>query len=288
MTVGRGRGGRRRFAGMAAASAMALLLAGAGDAPASVVPRYRYGSTFHQGFVWIRLPGRDLIAHAAGAYVQVPAVGRAAMSVRASQAVEGHFPNISSGCEAYDCTLTGKPGAAFDYPVRVRDDGDPVATVAGRTTGGYAGNLAFDLWLSAAPQLSSGPSNPGVCAPLRDLGAADTEVMIWLAHPGDYAVTSRRAYGVEIGGRRWHVDEWATPDGCPSGDYWRLVIFMAPRITNGRLAVRGLKLGDFTGYSDRMGWSSRREWLDSINLGWEMRAGGAGSAIDRYDLTGVR
>ena len=113
--------------------------------------------------------------------------------------------------------------------------------------------------------------------------------MVWLSHPGDLQPRSAAGYyDTWIGGRPWHVMEWETGNACPRGEGWRLVIFMAPKVTNGEVVVRRLKLNDFFEYAAGQGWLRNSEYLVAIDLGWEMDYGGKGNTISDYALSGVR
>jgi hypothetical protein len=278
---------------------LALLASSAGAAtapavtqPNTAVPGFdvnQYGRSFcgRNAWDWIDTRPRMIAHDSAGSCVKVPSVNRAAMSVTRAPG-NGSFPNISSGYElnANSCPSDADmaTGLCTLYPVKVAEDGNPAATVAGRTVPGYIGNFAFDIWF--APKAAS-TSFQNRCSKVP--GKADTEIMIWLSHPGDLQPSSPLGfYTTRIDGRYWHVDEWPTLNHCPAGQSWRLVIFSSPRVTNGTVTVDNLKLNDFFGYAVRAGWLRPDEYLMAIDLGWEMDKGGQGNAIDDYTLTGLR
>jgi hypothetical protein len=290
------------------ALALPAALAAAGTTPATVAPAAvtsvapavpdtavpatdadRYGKAVcgANAWDWVETKPRMVAHDSAGSCVKVPSKTRAAMSVTKAPN-NGSFPNISSGYELNENSCPSgadmKAGLCDRYPVEVAKEGDPVATFSGHTAAGYVGNFAFDTYFAAK---ASNTSFQGRCSTV--LSKADVEVMVWLSHPGDLQPGSPAGfYTTRIDGRSWHVYEWQTPDGCPAGEYWRLVIFMAPQVTNGAVAVHNLKLNDFFSYALRSGWLRLDEYLLSIDLGWEMKSGGAGNAIDSYSLSGVK
>lgn len=280
--------GRRRRAVLSLLIAAAALALSASPGPVSASDIGRYGTPFCQpnGWTWIQVSPRLTAHDSAGSCVEVPSKTRAAMTVtRAPE--NGSFPNISSG---YELGLSGCPsaydmrrGLCLKYPDRVGGNWDPVASVKAWDAPGYEGNLAFDTWFSARPGNTSFQAR---CSTV--LSKAATEVMIWLAHPGDFSGVPSGAYSVRIGGRVWHVDEWTTRNHCPPGEGWRLVIFMAPRITDGTVSVHNLKLNNFFGYAVRAGWLRDDEYLTAVDLGFEMDHGGTGNAIEGYTLKAGR
>ena len=278
-----------RVAVLALLIAAAALVLSASPGPASAHDVGTYGSPFcgNNNWTWIQTTPRLTAHDSAGSCVEVPSKTRAAMTVTTAPE-NGSFPNISSG---YELGLSGCPsawdmrhGLCLEYPDRVAANWDPVASVKARDAPGYQGNLAFDMWFSAT---SANTSFQGRCATV--LSKADTEIMVWLSHPGDIAVPDTgRQYQTWIDGRRWKVDEWETSNHCPAGEGWRLVIFMAPRLTNGTVTVHGLKLNAFWRYTIRRGWLCDDEWNTAIDLGWEMDRGGKGNTIEGYTLKAGR
>jgi Glycosyl hydrolase family 12 len=256
-------------------------------APANDADQYGKAVCGANAWDWVETKPRMVAHDSAGSCVKVPSKTRAAMSVTKAPD-NGSFPNISSGYELNENSCPSgadmKAGLCDKYPVEVAKEGNPVATFSGHTAAGYVGNFAFDTYFTAK---ASNTSFQGRCSTV--LSKADVEVMVWLSHPGDLQPSSTAGfYTTTIDGRSWHVYEWETPDGCPAGEYWRLVIFTAPQVTNGPVAVHNLKLNDFFSYAIRSGWLRLDEYLLSIDLGWEMKGGGAGNAIDSYSLTGVK
>jgi hypothetical protein len=260
-----------------------LAVAGAKGAVAPASDVHRYGSPFcaANAWDWTETVPR-MTVHAGGSCVNVPDEAKAAFTVTSPE--PGTFPNIASG---YELGLDSCPSASDlrgglcdRYPVTLGKEGEPYATVKARLAPGYRGNVAFDDWYSPA---ASRTAYSGRCS--ANLGTAYTEVMVWLAHPGDYP-GSPGDYSARLDGRRWRVMTWETTTGCPPGQGWRLVIFEAPKITAGLVNVHHLKLNVFSGYAIRQGWMGGSQYLTAIDLGFEIHAGGAGNAIDNYSLTG--
>lgn len=270
------------FAAGVAALALPAVPSGAQDV-------HTYGRPFCgvNAWTWLETVPRMEAHDSAGSCVEAPDARKAKLTVtRAPE--NGSFPNISSG---WALGLSGCPsaydmrhGLCLKYPDRVAGNWDPVASVKAWLAPGYEGNLAFDTWFAAKPGNTSYQAR---CS--SDLSKAGTEIMVWLAHPGDIAVPDTgRQYQTWIGGRRWKIDTWETFNHCPAGEGWRLVIFMAPRITDGTVAVHNLRLDPFFSYAVRSGWLREAEYLTAIDLGWEMDHGGTGNKIEGYTLRAAR
>ena len=282
------RAARRGAAMLMLLAAAALALYGA-PGPAGAQDVRTWGKPFcgTNAWTWIETDPR-LVAHdSAGSCVEVPDPRKAQLVVTQAPG-NGSFPNIGSGfgvggdsCPSY---ADRKAGLCLRYPARVAGNWDPVASVKGWLAPGYEGNFAFDTWFSASPRSTSFQSR---CSTV--LSKADTEIMVWLAHPGDWQPRSPYGYyTTRVDGRMWHVMEWETTNHCPSGEGWRLVIYTAPRVTGGTVSVHNLKLNDFWGDSIRRGFLRDDEWLDAIDLGWEMDWGGTGNAVEGYTLRAGR
>jgi hypothetical protein len=280
---------RRRLAVLVLLIATAALILSAPPGPAGAQDVNRYGAPIcdRNGWTWIQAVPRMMAHDSAGSCIEVPSKTRAAMIVTTAPE-NGSYPNISSG---YALGLSGCPsaydvrhGLCLKYPDRVAGNRDPVASVKAWDAPGYQGNLAFDMWFSAKP---GNTSFQGRCSTV--LSKADTEIMVWLAHPGDIAVPDTgHQYQTWIGGRRWKIDTWETFNHCPAGEGWRLVLIMAPRLTNGQVTVHDLKLNLFWKYAIKNGWLRDDEWNTAIDLGWEMDHGGTGNAIEGYSLRAGR
>ncbi len=173
------------------------------------------------------------------------------------------YPNISSGWESGRYTCTGHRGACFDYPVEVKNDGNPVTSMAGwLAPGDY--DFSYDIW-----------TNRTDAHPVQDNG---TEVMIWLAHPGVREGVVRE---VRIDGIDWYVTTWRAHR---NGGKWRLLIYYA---VHQRSSVHGLRLNDFFHEAERHGEMSSSYWLTGIDAGFELVSGGLHDNIHNFSLTGL-
>lgn len=232
---------------------------------------------------WVRINSIPRFrAVSAGTCIIVPTDGRSGMTIAKLPNGDGYYPNISSGFAfgSYRCPDPNSPNLCPTYPVKFVHDGYPTLSVKEWSEPHYLGNLATDDWL--APDISY-TSYSDRCAPL--LSRADVEVMIWFTHPGDIAVPDvGQQYHTWIDGRRWKIDTWETSNHCPAGEGWRLVLIMAPRMTNGPLNVHHVHLNKFFSYVMHQGWASKSYYLMSQNIGWEMHYGGIGNRIDNVSL----
>jgi hypothetical protein len=163
------------------------------------------------------------------------------------------FPNIFTGCEWGVCT----PSSGL--PARVSALRKPQVTV--RTSGNPAGgwSAAAEMWFSKH-RMVNGQAN-------------QAELMVWLRarwyHASDVVV--------KIGGVRYYVARWIANHG--TGVTWNYIQFRRVRPVTG---VTGLRLGPFIGYAERHGWIKPGSWLDNIEAGFELRAGGRGLAVTRF------
>lgn len=225
-------------------------------------------------------------AISAGTCIAVPTSGRVGMTITQMPRGDGYFPNISSGYQLgyYGCPRMDSASLCPQYPVAVTKDGYPLLSVKEWSEPWYKGNFSTDNWLASDVSYTNYSSR---CAPL--LSKADVEVMIWFTHPGDIAVPDRGSmYSTWIDGRRWRVETWETGNHCPTGEGWRLLIFMAPRRTNGDLVVHNVRLNKFYSYAIKQDMMGKEYYLISQNVGWETRSGGIGNRIDNMTLKGVR
>lgn len=236
---------------------------------------------------WTRIESSPRFrAISAGTCIVVPTDGRAGMTIEKLPNGDGYYPNISSGFQLgyYNCPEPDSADLCPQYPVPFVHDGYPTLSVKEWSEPNYAGNFATDNWLAPAIDYTSYSSR---CAPL--LSRADVEVMIWFTHPDDIAVPDvGRQYSTWIDGRRWKVDTWETSNHCPQGEGWRLVLIMAPRLTNGSLVVHHIHLNKFYSYVMHQGWAGKGYYLMSQNVGWEMRYGGIGNRIDNVSLANTK
>ena len=173
------------------------------------------------------------------------------------------FPNILYGCEWGVCSRRS------GLPARVSSLRGPEVTdrTAGypHTSGckspatwrcGY--NAAIETWFSKTPMRSGQPD--------------EAELMIWLRAPG----WRDSSQVVDIGGVAYYLAVWR--DERAIGD-WDYIQFNRVHPVSG---VTGLRLAPFIRYAVRHGWIRRRSWLDSIEAGFELRAGGRWLAVTRF------
>jgi hypothetical protein len=180
------------------------------------------------------------------------------------------YPNIGSGYELGESSCASTRDTCYKYPVQVRNDGTPVASVkAWLAPGKY--NLSFDAWFSRSSSDVSYQDRTG-----------DTEVMIWLASPG-INDSSHYEWHATIDGIRFGVMTWEAGQG--SGHPWRYVAYVAPRTALGSLSVSGLWLNPIFRNVEAHGYLSSSEWLTAIDLGFELVSKGQGDNIHYYSLT---
>jgi hypothetical protein len=98
------------------------------------------------------------------------------------------------------------------------------------------------------------------------------ELMIWLRAPG----WKDSSDVVRIGGVPYYLADWT--DHRPLGS-WQYIQFNRVVPVPG---VTDLKLAPFIRYAERHGWIRPWSWLDSIEAGFELRAGGTGLAVRRF------
>jgi cellulose 1,4-beta-cellobiosidase len=163
------------------------------------------------------------------------------------------FPNIFTGCEWGVCT----PSSGL--PARVAALRKPQVTV--RTSGNPAGgwSAAVETWFSKH-RLVSGQAN-------------QAELMVWLRARWYHA----SHVVVRLGGVRYYVAHWIANHG--TGTTWNYIQFRRVGPVTG---VTGLKLEPFIRYAIRHGWIKRSSWIDNVEAGFELRAGGRGLAVTRF------
>lgn len=263
---------------LAVAAVLALILGLTQPAGSSVTPDVgvrTYNQPMCGGNMWVpvKLPASEYEVHDSAGTCVKPERHRLDFQITSVRRQLGwQYPNISSGYELGESSCPSARDTCYRYPVQQRDDGMPVAAVrAWLAPGQY--NLAFDTWFSPSSRRLSYADRAG-----------DTEVMIWLAHPG---INESYAYDwhVIIDGAEWGVMTWET--GTASGHPWRYVAYVAPRTALGQLSAR-LWLNPFWRDAEQHGYLSSREWLTAVDLGFELVSGGQGDNIHGYTLAGVR
>ena len=163
------------------------------------------------------------------------------------------FPNIFTGCEWGICT----PSSGL--PARVSALRKPQVTLqtSGNPAGGWS--AAIETWFSARP--------------MRTGQADQAELMVWLRARWPHASYTV----VKVGGVRYYISHWTA--NHHTGVTWNYIQFRRVRPVAG---VTGLKLAPFIAYAERHGWIKAGSWMDNIEGGFELRAGGEGLAVRRF------
>ena len=123
---------------------------------------------------------------------------------------------------------------SYAVPVRRGEAGHILVSVHDVTSADFRGDTGFDIWFEPSPAVSTYNQ-------MANQGAAATEIMIWLSHPGLPPRSSAlRYYPVSIAGHRWKVTVELARDGHgrtaahPNG--WNRVNFIAPSPASGNAA----------------------------------------------------
>jgi hypothetical protein len=195
--------------------------------------------------------------------------------VKTGTPVGWQYPNISSGWEWDRNPCNGHSGQCFAYPT-------PLATILSHyhprsgmdaTIGHGPYNLSWDIWFDPTPREKG-----------QDTG---TELMIWLAHPG-IGVGGGRTWYTWIDGLEWEVNYWRPDHNGVSWNYVRYVL-LSPKPRG----VGGLWLNPFFENAIANGVLDRRDYLTSIDAGFEMPVWGDasnaahGMGITSYALGGL-
>lgn len=178
----------------------------------------------------------------------------------------------------------GKHGWSYVLPVRLGRTGRIVAAVHDVTSAGFCGDTGFDIWFEPSPAITT-------YRQMANQGAAATEIMIWLSHPGLPPRSSAlRYYPVIIDGRHWSVTVQLASQGHgetaahPNG--WNRVNFIAPKVSEGTVYVPNLFLNPFFSYAIARHWLRSTDYLMAIDQGGELTHGTM--RVAGYALSGVR
>jgi hypothetical protein len=178
----------------------------------------------------------------------------------------------------------GAHGWSYHLPARLGRTGPIVASVHDVTSAAFLGDTGFDIWFEPDPGITTYHQ-------MANQGAAATEIMIWLSHPGLGTQSSNpRHYPVRIDGRRWQVTVQLASRGHgktaahPNG--WNRVNFIAPQVSEGTVSVKNLFLNPFFSYAIAHHWLSAGDYLMAIDQGGEFTRGRM--TVAGYALTGVR
>jgi hypothetical protein len=173
------------------------------------------------------------------------------------------FPNIFDGCEWSVCSRrSGLPArvTALRRPeVTLRTAGYPRTSGCERPVSWRCGyNAAVEMWFSRRAMRTGQPDQ--------------AELMIWLRAPG----WKDSDQVVKVGGVAYYLAHWTDHRVIGS---WQYIQFNRVRPVAG---VTGLTVWPFIRYAVARGWIRRGSWLDSIEAGFELRAGGRGLAVTRF------
>jgi hypothetical protein len=282
-----------RAAGILAA-ATAAVLTSALAAGASTVGPLGHGAAISGPTGWTcSYTNPEYMIHSGGATLATQP-GTDNFTVTSSPPGQWSDPYITAG---YDVDLNselcnsrvlpgsgGGHGRSFALPVRLGQTGSIGTTVHDVTSRDFVGDTGFDIWLEPGP----GKSTYGA---MTNQGAASTEIMIWLSHPGLAPPSaSPRYYPVAIDGHRWKVTVQLASGGhgknAARRNGWNRVNFIAPQVAEGDVTVRNLYLNPFFSYAIAHGWLRRDDYLMAIDQGAELTRGTM--RVARYTLAGVR
>ncbi len=178
----------------------------------------------------------------------------------------------------------GKYGKSYAVPVRLGQTGRILASVHDVTSADFRGDTGFDIWFEPSPAINTYNQ-------MANQGAAATEIMIWLSHPGLPPRSSApRYYPVTIDGHRWKVTAELARDGHgrtaahPNG--WNRVNFIAPQVSEGTVSIKNLLLNPFFSYAITRHWLRADDYLMAIDQGAEFTRGTM--KVAGYALTGVQ
>ena len=235
----------------------------------------------------------EYMIHSGGATLSVQP-GRVKFTVTSAPAGRWSDPYITVG---YDVSLNselcnsrvlpgsdGKHGQSYAVPVRLGRTGHITASVHDVTSADFRGDTGFDIWFEPDPAINR-------YSLMANQGAAATEIMIWLSHPGLGTQSGNpRYYPVSIGGYHWQVTAELARNGHgrtaahPNG--WNRVNFIAPRISEGTVSIKSLLLNSFFSYAIAHHWLLGNDYLMAVDQGAEFTHGTM--RVAGYALTGVR
>jgi hypothetical protein len=178
----------------------------------------------------------------------------------------------------------GKHGRSYAVPVRLGRTGTVTTSVHDVTSADFRGDTGFDIWFEPSTRISTYTA-------MTDQGAASTEVMIWLSHPGLGLQSSNlKYYRVSIDGLWWMVSVELASNGHgrnaarPNG--WNVVTFIAPRVSEGSVTVNHLFLNPFFSNAIAHGWLRGSDYLMAVDQGAELTRGTM--QVAGYALTGLK
>ena len=235
----------------------------------------------------------EFMIHSGGATLAVQP-GKVKFAVTSAPSGQWSDPYITAG---YDVGLNsnlcdsrvlpgsgGAHGWSYALPVRLGRQGSIHAAVHDVTSAGFRGDTGFDIWFEPSPAITTYNQ-------MANQGAAATEIMIWLSHPGLPPLSGNlRYYPVIIDGRHWQVAVGLASGGHgrtaahPNG--WNVVFFIAPQVSEGTVYVPNLFLNPFFSYAIAHHWLRSTDYLMAIDQGGELTHGTM--QVAGYALSGVK
>jgi hypothetical protein len=193
---------------------------------------------------------------------------------KVSENIPWQYPALISGyVPEGEPTCASAHDTCYTYPVKVSQDGTPVASFGSWISAGYSGNESFDIWFSPDKSRHSITDKAG-----------DTELMIWTSYPGVNDTRRFVAYAT-IDHMRFGIMSWV------GGGPHRYVAYLwlgADQTRKGhQVNMRDLWLNPFFRNAETRGWLNPGEWLWAVDLGFEMNSGGTHNNIHGYSLSKV-
>jgi hypothetical protein len=268
--------------------ATAAALFSAGQAPAAVSPSSvpSAGVSIHNAnlcatneWTYLNVAPRLKAHDSAGTCISAEDYHPDFQVTKITKQVGWQYPNLSDGWELSEsgCPSAAdmKDGLCSNLPVKWADNDDGVPAVSGADyLAAGEQNDSFDIWLAPSKSDTSTAKD------------SDTELMIWLAHPG-INDNSAFIYHVDIGGTDWGVMSWETDDAS-THQRWRYVAFLAPRTASGELTYHDLWLNEFFRNASAHGWLPSSYWLIAVDKGFEINSGGLHDNVHAYSITGLK
>jgi hypothetical protein len=169
----------------------------------------------------------------------------------------GAYPDVFIGCEYTVCSRTVLPQRP------IRDYTELSMTLYTRYVA-TAGDDGTDWWFDR--------SRPGR-SPGHPNGA---EIMVWLAWRG---VATRAGYYTHIDGQSWYIEHWLAYADHTHWQYVQLRWISPHRHPSARLNMLRI-----IRYVERHGWVRPNWYPSSLDAGFELVHGGAGSRILKYSV----
>lgn len=167
------------------------------------------------------------------------------------------FPNVFRGWQWGIGTTGG-------WPVQVRYDRTPRATLVTHQTWRGRYNTALDLWFATYPD--------------RTRQANGTEIMVWLNHPGiSISSSSWIARNVRINGTTWNVMAWRHTGPVS----WNFIAFVRVHQVS---SMYGAWLNPFFRYAEARGKLRPWWYWCTAEAGNELSYGGTNLGVVKYTV----